>query len=366
MKKRMLALLSATALSTAYLLPSLACTDVKLTAKDGTIMIARSMEFAVDVQSSIRTSTRNHAFKNTAPNGKPGLAWNARFGFIYLDGFGQNIALDGMNEAGLSFEYLYLPGETEYQTVPNGHESQALSYAQFGNWILSNFKSIDEVKQALDSVYVVPEMLPGLGTTVLPAHASITDSTGKGIIVEFINGEKKIYDSIGIMTNSPQYNWHVTNLRNYLNLSPFSPKPVVAGGMTFTSTGQGTGSIGLPGDYSPPSRFVKASFLATTVFQGNNATDTTNIAQHIMNNFDIPAGASRSTENGKVVSDTTEWVVIKDLTHKTLSYRSYNDLTLKTISLDKLDFSEKGPLLKMPITGNQVIPDITTQFMSSK
>jgi len=342
-----------------------ACTDIKLTAKDGTLMIGRSLEFGMDLNSNIRTSTRNRAFTNATPNGKSGLAWNAKYGYLYLDGFNQNMALDGINEAGLSFEYLYLPGETTYQTIPAGKENQGVPYNLFGDWVLSNFKSIDEVKAAVNNIYVFPLNLPGLGNVILPAHASITDATGKGIIVEFINGQKKVYDSIGVMTNSPQYNWQVTNLRNYVNLSAYNPASVIDGNMTFSSTGQGAGAVGLPGDYSPPSRFVKASYLLKTVYPANTATDILNLAQHIMNNFDIPAGASRTTDGGKTATDTTEWVVFKDLTHKVLYYRSYGDLTLRSIALDKLNFTANAPMLKMPVVNTQTPVDMTGTFLKS-
>ncbi len=78
------------------------------------------------------------------------------------------------------------------------------------------------------------------------------------------------------MTNSPKYNWHVNNLRNYLNLTPNNPNPVSASGLTFSATGQGAGMVGLPGDVSPPSRFVKTAFLAKNAYQANTADDLLN------------------------------------------------------------------------------------------
>lgn len=368
MKKHVMSIIAAMiTTSLVSITPVNACTDFKLTAKDGTLLITRSMEFGVDLNSSIRTSPRGRTFTTTSPNNKPGLGWKSKYGYVYLDGFGLDVALDGMNENGLTFEYLYLPGETEYQTLPTGKDAQALPYIYFGDWVLGNFKTIDEVKAALANIYVVPVTVPALGNAVLPAHASIFDASGKGIVIEFYNNQINVYDNIGVMTNSPKYDWHMTNLRNYVNLSPNNPSPVTVGDFTFTATGQGSGMVGLPGDVSPPSRFVKIAFLVKNTYQAENAVDVLNLAQHIINNVDIPSGLARSTDaSGKVSSDITEWVVFKDVTHKKIYYRTYNDMTLRSVSFDQLDFSENAPKLKMLLVEPPYVININDKFKSAK
>ena len=358
-------LFAATSAFFLFTLPAQACTDFKLTAKDGTVIITRSMEFGQDLQSNIRTSPRGRDFTTTTPNNKPGLSWKAKYGYVYIDGFNVDASFDGMNEAGVTFEYLYLPGETEYQSIPAGKDNQAIPYSLFGDWVLANFKTIDEVKQALNNVYVSNQVIPQLGNLTLPAHASIYDASGKGIVVEFYNNKINVFDNIGVMTNSPKYDWHVTNLRNYINLTPDSPQPIVENGMSFDPFGQGSGSVGIPGDASPPSRFVKIAFMLKNVFQAQNATDLINLAQHIINNVDLPAGYVRSTSNGHTATDITEWVVFKDITHKIFYYRNYNDMTLRAVAMDKLDFSEKAPRLKMPLLGVAYTMNVTDQFLKS-
>lgn len=367
--KRFMLNIIATAISTSlFIAPQAhACTDFKLTAKDGTLLITRSMEFGTDVNSSLRTSPEGRVFTTTSPNSKPGLTWKAKYGYVYLDGFGMDVALDGMNTAGLTFEFLYLPGETTYQSLPAGKDNQALPYMYFGDWVLSNFKTIDEVKQALSNIYVVAIIVPALGDAILPGHVSIYDASGKGIVVEFYNNQINVSDNIGVMTNSPKYDWHVTNLRNYINLSPVNPSPIVANGIIFAATGQGSGMVGLPGDASPPSRFVKTATLVKSTFQTDATAGVLNLAEHIINNVDIPNGLVRSTDNtGKITSDITQWVVFKDITHKVIYYRTYNDMTLRSVSFDQLDFTEKAPRLKMPLVGTPTTVDMNTKFKNSK
>lgn len=342
-----------------------ACTDFRLQAKDGSILITRSMEFAQDLKSNLRSSTRGRAFNSKAPNGKAGLSWISKYGYLYIDGFDVDASFDGINETGLTFEYLYLPGETRYQTIADGQESKALSYILFGDWILGNFKTIDEVLQALAQINVVEEILPQLGSAILPAHASIYDATGRGIVVEFYNNKINVYDNIGIMTNSPKYDWHITNLNNYINLSPNNPAAISKGNMTFAATGQGSGAVGLPGDASPPSRFVKIAFMLNNVFEVENAPELLNLAQHIINNVDLPKGYVRSVENTSISTDITQWVVFKDVTKKILYYRTYNDLMLHAIEMKDIDFKQNAPLLKMSLMSFTKPANMTEKFLNS-
>lgn len=349
-----------------FLTASYACTDFRIMAKDGTILITRSMEFAVNFKSNIRSSNRGRLFNFNTPDGKPALSWKAKYGYVFLDGLNHDFTVDGMNENGLSFEYLYLPGETQYQTIPAGKENQALPYISFGDWVLSNFKTVDEVRNALSNLYVFETTIPDLGSIIFPLHASIFDASGKGIVVEFVQGKMNVYGNMGVLTNSPTYNWHIVQLRNYLNLSPFNPKPVTVNGMTFSATGQGAGMVGLPGDVSPPSRFVKIAFMLHSVYPVNDAMGALNLGEHLINNVDIPTGLARSVDKGKESTDQTEWVVFKDLTHKKLYYRTYDNMTLRAIALDKINFAENAPRLKMPMESGPYILDVNNQFLNAK
>jgi choloylglycine hydrolase len=343
---------------------SVACTDIHVIAADGTQVIARSMEFALQLNSDLVTIHRGTSFAPTAPDGKPAMSWKAKYGYVLVDGLKQVIAIDGMNEQGLAFEYLYLPGETTYQTVPAGKNNQALPYFNLGDWILGNFKTVDEVRQALANVYVYEQTMPTTGKMVFPLHAAIHDATGKGIVVEFIDGKMEINNYVGVMTNSPNYTWQVKNLPQYFNLSPYNPKPIIVDGVSYSEAGQGAGMLGLPGDISPPSRFIKMAYMLQNVYQPLDALEAVNLAEHIMNNVDIPAGIVREKTTGPDSYETTEWTVFKDLTHKVFYYHTYQNLSLRSVDLKQIDFSENAPQLVMPLASAPVVIDVTSQLKS--
>lgn len=342
-----------------------ACTDFKLTGKDGTIIVTRSMEYALDFHSNLRTSTRNREFIMTAPDNKPAMKWKAKYGYVYLDGLDTDIAVDGMNEKGLSFEALYLPTLAQYQEIPAGKEAKALPYINFGDWVLSSFDTVDQVKDAVKNIYVFAQDLPNLNNMVFPLHYAIYDASGKGIVVEYIDGKLHVYDNIGVMTNSPAYSWHLTNLNNYVHLTPTNPNPIVENGVKFAATGQGYGMIGLPGDISPPSRFVKVATLLHVLIPTADAGTTLNAAEHVINNVDIPLGLAREPSNGAASNELTQWVVFKDLTHKVFYYRTYNNLTLHSVSFDKLNFAANAQRLKMPIASPETIIDMNEEFLKT-
>lgn len=331
---------------------SMACTHFKLTAKDNTVIIGRSMEFGPNLETDIYTVNQGTAFTSTTPDNQPGLAWKAKYGYLALDGF-HLFPTSGLNTAGLSFDLLYLPGLAAYQNYHKTHASQSMPYYQIADYILGNFSSVDAIKQQLPHLNIYAKPLIHQGQSVIfPVHYIVTDKTGKSIVIEYIKGQLNIHDNpSGILTNAPSYPWQEQNLANYINLSPNAPKPIVKDGITYSATGQGGGAVGLPGDYTPPSRFVRVAYLVNTAKPTDNAKKTVNLATHILNNVDIPYGAVRGEVGDKTPDaiDYTQWVVIKDLTHQIIYVRDYADLTLRKIEMNQLKFSPNAAQFKQAL-----------------
>src|SRR5271167_3474477 len=102
---------------------------------------------------------RGSRLQSPAPSGANGLSWTAKYGYVYLDAF----HIDGLNEAGLGFGALYLPGFAGYKTIAPADNAEAMSNLQLGAWALSQFATVDEVKAALPSILVWGEPLAAFG-----------------------------------------------------------------------------------------------------------------------------------------------------------------------------------------------------------
>lgn len=335
-----------------YSMSGLACTHINLTANDGSVVVGRSMEFGPKLETDIYTVNRETKFESTTPDGKPGLHWQAKYGYLALDGF-HLFPVSGLNEQGLSFDGLYFPGFAEYQTYDANQASEAMPYYLIGDYILGNFSKITEIKNALPKLTIYAKALDHAGQSVVfPMHFVVTDKQGQSIAIEFTQGQLHIYDNkVGVFTNSPSYPWHITNLSNYINLSPNAPGPIVKDGVTYNATGQGAGAIGLPGDYTPPGRFVRMAYLVNTAKPVDDAIGAVNLSQHILNNVDIPYGAVRGKlgDTSPDEVDSTQWIVIKDLVHHVLYFRSYTDLTLQKIDMRKFNFKQGSPTRRLTL-----------------
>jgi len=342
--------------------PAAACTTFRLQSQDGAWIVGRSMEFSMDLQSQVMLVPRGHHLAATRPDLEPGMTWTTKHGFLGINALGLDVAADGMNEAGLSVGALFLPGFAQYQPFPDKGK-HAVSNVELANWLLSQFATVAEVREALTKLTVYELVLPQAGP--LPLHWAISDAQGNSIVVEYLNGKLHINDNpIGVLTNSPPFDWHQTNLRNHIDLTNINVDALKLGSVEVTPLGQGTGLLGLPGDYTPPSRFVKATALVYASTPVATAAEGANLAFHILNAVDIPRGVvaekipSQTGGNPTIDYDTTQWVTVYDLKNQVAFFRTYGDLTVRTIALNKVDFGGKE-IRHVPMPTTMQAQDVT-------
>ncbi len=340
------------------LIPSWACTDFQLHTSNGTIIAGRSMEWGADFHSRLGIHPQQEDRVSKAPAGKIGMRWISKYGYVGVDGNGLDLVLEGMNEKGLSYGALWMPGYTQYQDVTSDQLSQAIDVTDLGGWILGNFANVGEVKAALGKIRVCASLVPSIGG-IPTIHVALHDANGENAVIEFIGGQQKFYaNPIGVLTNSPAFDWHLINLSNYA---------MVCGGESSSSQdcwdgikppGQGGGFLGMPGDWTPTSRFVRTVAMLSFAEPVATATEGVNLSEHILNAVDIPKGAIREKVLGKEYTDYTQWIVIKDLTDKVLYFRCYDNLTLRALDLKGLDFKAGGQVRYLPMEGGQLAVNI--------
>jgi choloylglycine hydrolase len=331
-----------------------ACTGIRLIAEDGSVVCARTLEFGIDLDSSVIVVPRGYARTGTTPQGENGLRWTSRYASLGANGVGLPFIFDGLNEKGLAVGLFYFPTTAGYVKYNADEASKTIAPWELGSWILENFATVAEVKDHIASVEVADVEFKQWGF-VPPVHYVVHDASGKSIVIEYFEGKLHVHDNpLGVMTNSPTFDWHMTNLRNYVNFSMVNKPPIEVGDVRLTALGQGTGMLGMPGDFTPPSRFVRAVAYSTSVLPARTGADAVLQAFHILNNFDIPEGAAREEQkdaHGNIVSDHTIWTSACDLKSKRFYFRTYENSQIRSVDLMKMSLdaqaissiSMKGP-----------------------
>lgn len=338
-----------------------ACTGIKLVAEDGTVVHARTLEFGLDLKSDIMMVPRGYARIGTTPDGKPGLKWTAKYASVGMNGAGLPYLFDGVNEKGLSSGTFYFPTSAGYMPYTPDVSDKTIAQWEVSSYILENFASVDEVKANIGKI-VVPSVTFSSWGFAPEVHYIVQDASGKGIVLEYVGGKLNVYDApLGVITNTPGYDFHMNNLRQYVNLSMTTMKPLQLGSVTIEPTGQGNGMLGLPGDFTPPSRFVRAVAFTQAALPSKTGDDAVFQAFHILNNFDIPKGSARDgtkDEHGNVVSDYTTWTGAADLKAKRYYVRTYDNSQIRSVDLMKMNVDGKD-IVMVPLEGKETIEDIT-------
>ncbi|CAN5192335.1 choloylglycine hydrolase family protein [soil metagenome] len=324
--------------------PAQSCTGIRLKAADGTYVHARTLEFATNLKSDVIVVPRGFARSGTTPDGKPGIKWTAKYASIGANGVGLPYIFDGVNEKGLAAGLFYFPTSAGYNAYIASDAPNTLAPWQLGSWILENFASVAEVKSNMDKVVVPAVVFQDWGFAP-EVHYSIQDTSGQSAVIEYVGGKLHWYDNeLGVITNSPTFDWHLTNLRNYLNFSVNNAPSVSLGPLTLKPFGQGSGMLGMPGDFTPPSRFVRAVAFTQSAFPAKTNDEVVLQAFHILNNFDIPRGSAReqgTDSHGNQMADYTQWTSAKDLKAKRFYFRTFRDSQIRMVELGKFNLDAK-------------------------
>ena len=315
-----------------------ACTGITLKSKDNGVVVARTIEWGESEMENLYVIVpRNHIQQSMLPDGETGgMTFSSMYGYVGLAVVQPGWVVDGMNEAGLSAALFYFPGYGQYPKYNPENKSKTISDFQLVSWMLSRFSTIDQVKSAIQNIEVV-NIYPNAST----AHWRVTDSTGRQIVIEIIDGKPQIYENeLGVLTNSPNFPWQIKNLNNYVNLMPGTAGPVKMGGITLSAFGAGSGLLGLPGDMTPPSRFVRASFFQTYSIPQETSYDSAMLAFHILNNFDVPLGTEFPVGKAPVnMPSATQWTISTDMKDKIIYYHTMYNRTIRSIDLAAIDFA---------------------------
>jgi penicillin V acylase-like amidase (Ntn superfamily) len=326
-----------------------ACTTILVTDASGRAYHGRTLEFSVLLPMDMTYFPAGTKVISSTPAGNQGLTFDTKYpilgmSFQVLPSAKQVTFAEGINDQGVSFSANWLTG-TDSPTVGQD-DARILAASDFGAWVLGNFKSVEEVKEAMGngkSEIWVP-VSPLDPKAPLPLHYAINDKTGNSIVVEFTDGKPNVYDNpVGVLTNGPFFPWHLQNLQNY----------------TFTNVDKNTGQLGklqlatqdggsaltaLPSAETSQGRFVKAAFYANYVRKAKTPDEAVVTLAHLMNNFDRPydltvdeaGGTGDGVRSSSTSSEVTTWTTLQDLSRNLLYFRSIEAMNWAVIDMGKL------------------------------
>ncbi len=328
-------------------IPSQACTGITLKAPSGSPVLARTIEWGgSDLHSGYVVVPRGYVQRSYVPGGvRGGLEFKSRYGYVGLTVEQEDFVAEGLNEAGLSAGLFYFPNYGGYEPYDSLRALTSIADLQLVPWLLSQFRTVDEALVGLKKVHVI-----AIDPRASTVHWRIADQSGRQVVVEIVDGRMQVYENkLGVLTNSPGFEWHLTHLNNYVNLYPGSAPAQSLDSLTLCSFGAGSGFLGMPGDVTPPSRFVRAAFYQATSPRPTSARDAVLRCFQILNNFDIPVGIEFA--EGKVPVDipsATQWTSVVDPVSQMLYFRTMYNSAIRMIDLRKIDF-RRTPYRAVPL-----------------
>ena len=198
---------------------------------------------------------------------------------------GYPLYYDATNEKGLSVAGLNFPGNADYKPYCEGKDN--ITAFELTPWILGQCATVGEAETLLQRINLLKENFSDT-LTLSPLHWIIADGE-RAIVLEAVKDGIKIYDDpVGVLTNNPTFDYHLFNLRNFMTLSKSQPEN--AWPLPLETYSRGMGAMGLPGDYSSMSRFVRAAFVKMNAVSGDGEAESVSQFFHILKSVEMPRG----------------------------------------------------------------------------
>ncbi len=326
------------------------CTALSVKKKTGTYLFGRNMDIEYYFNQSPMVVPRNYTYKNYATG-------NMEVNKYALMGMG--VVVDELplfaevqNEKGLSCAGLNFPDAVWENECKEGYNN--MPPYNFPLWVVGNYGSTQEVIENIGNISLVG--VPVNTNLPLPTlHFMVCDKIGKSIVVEFTKNGVQVYDNkVGVMTNAPDFPWHLTNLRNYLNISSHDLPDTYWGEQGLYPLGTGTGLRGLPGDFSSVSRFVRSAFLRNSLKISDTKSGDVNAFFHILDNVAMVKGAVITQDNHV---DYTSYASCMDLQEGKYYFKTYDNQCIRMIDMYQVDL-DGGEIIEFPYECEEVYENI--------
>lgn len=255
---------------------------------------------------------------------------------------------DAINENGLGMAGLNFVGNAFYRDKIPGKDN--VSQFEFISWILSQCDSVESAKKLLEKINIDNETF----SEKLPAsqlHWIIADKNG-AITVESVRDGVKVYDNpAGVLTNNPPFDMQMFNLNNYMNLSVKNPENTFSEELPLNCYSRGMGAMGLPGDLSSQSRFVRVAYVRANSVSGDSEEESVSQFFHILNSVDQQRGCC-DVGGGKF--EITLYTSCCNADKGIYYYTTYDNHQITAVDMHREDIDGKELICFSPIVSEQI------------
>ncbi|HHV08773.1 MAG TPA: choloylglycine hydrolase family protein [Clostridiales bacterium] len=304
------------------------CTAMTLRSGSNELFFGRTMDFSHDIIPQLYIIPSSYVWYGSLSNNQ------IRDSYRFI-GLGQELDgllgfFDGVNEKGFAAAVLYFAGYAQYDTKTAHRAAEQIASIDFLHYMLGRCASVKELPSLLKDITVVGIPDP-VTRTIAPLHWIVADKSGACAVIEpTAKGLELINNPIGVMANSPDFPWHMTNLRNYIGASPTQTEEVSWDNVPLTPFGQAGGTFPLPGGFTSPERFVRTAYLKAHLPEPKDSDEAITACFHIMESVSIPKGAVITSRN---TYDYTKYTAFINTDTCEYFYKTYDDINVRTASL---------------------------------
>lgn len=321
------------------------CTAVTYQTKD--CYFGRTLDLEYTYDEKVTVTPRNFKFQF-----RKNEAINSHYAIIGMATVVNDYPLyyEAANEYGLGMAGLNFLGNAHYFSIQEGKDN--IAPFEFIPWILSQCKNLDEAKEKLQTINLwdisFSEEFP-----LSPLHWMIADSKG-AITVESVEGGLKIYENpVGVLTNNPTFDYHMTHLCDYMNLTHQTPENRF-GNIDLAPYSRGMGAFGLPGDLSSASRFVRAAFVKLNSISGTGENESISQFFHILGAVEQQRGCVKMPDGRYEITAYTSCI---NLDQGIYYYTTYENQCISAVDMHRCDLEsdqlQSFSLMKEQMINNQ-------------
>ncbi len=300
------------------------CTTIGFSYKEGRVF-GRTLELGISLDNKILFVPKNHTDFILGD----GVKFSSKYatlgsGFFNIPSFG-----DGINEKGLMGSSNFFPKYASFsKEAVDGKLNMTTSHAF--DYLLSRCENIAEVKEEAAKIILLEKVNEDTSTS---NHFFFMDAKGDKLVLEPNQGVLVCHENpYGVLTNSPDFGWHETNLKNYIHLKPENIEQGNFNGVTLSKFGEGTGMVGLPGDFTPPSRFVRAAYFVSSTDKTMEREAAILQGFRILSQFDIPKGSVVDPRENH--QDEALYTSMMDTKNLTYFIKCHENINLQAFQLD--------------------------------